>query len=106
MLPPLSRLADRGVLWFTTAGVHTTLAVTTIGSWVVGQRVNLERALRLADRLGGHFVQGHVDGVARVARADTESDAEFGEVVIFEGEATPPPAPPIDPPTDPTTAPA
>jgi len=50
--------------------VPETLARTTIGSWRPGSRVNLERALRLSDRLGGHLVQGHVDAVGRViARA-------------------------------------
>lgn len=49
-----------------------TLRRTTLGSWQVGTRVNLERALRAGDRLGGHWVQGHVDGVGEVreARAD------------------------------------
>ena len=43
-----------------------TLRRSTLGSWAVGTRVNLERALRMGDRLGGHWVQGHVDGVATV----------------------------------------
>ncbi len=43
-----------------------TLRRTTLGTWAVGTRVNLERALRLADRLGGHLVLGHVDATARV----------------------------------------
>ncbi len=43
-----------------------TFARTTFGSLEAGARVNLERALRVGDRLGGHFVQGHVDGVGRV----------------------------------------
>ncbi len=46
-----------------------TLRRTTLGSWTPGTRVNLERALRLGDRLGGHWVQGHVDGVATVLEA-------------------------------------
>jgi len=46
--------------------VPETLARTTLGSWRPGTTVNLERALRLADRLGGHLVLGHVDGVATV----------------------------------------
>jgi riboflavin synthase len=50
--------------------VPETLARTTLGSWRPGTRVNLERALRLSDRLGGHLVQGHVDAVGKVlARA-------------------------------------
>jgi riboflavin synthase len=46
--------------------VPETLARTTLGSWRTGTRVNLERALRLSDRLGGHLVQGHVDAVGQV----------------------------------------
>lgn len=49
-----------------------TLACTT--GFAVGDRVNLEKALRLADRLGGHLVTGHVDGVGRVARFDAVGD--------------------------------
>lgn len=43
-----------------------TLRRTNLGELVDGDRVNLERALRLSDRLGGHFVQGHIDGVGRI----------------------------------------
>jgi riboflavin synthase len=43
-----------------------TLSRTTLGRWSTGTRVNLEKALRVGDRLGGHWVQGHVDGVADV----------------------------------------
>lgn len=64
-----------GPEWFTAAAVVTTLERTTIGTWTPGTRVNLERALRLGDRLGGHLVQGHVDGVARVDRVERRGDA-------------------------------
>jgi riboflavin synthase len=47
-----------------------TLARTTLGELAVGAGVNLEKALRLADRLGGHLVSGHVDAVGRVVRVD------------------------------------
>jgi riboflavin synthase len=50
-----------------------TLSKTTISSWASGKIVNFERALRVGDSLGGHFVQGHVDGVARVQRISTEA---------------------------------
>ena len=63
----------------------TTLGVTTIGDWRVGQRVNLERALRPTDRLGGHFVQGHVDGVARVTQTDVEGDALLVDLALPPG---------------------
>lgn len=78
---------EHGPHWFTTAAVETTLAVTAIGDWRVGQRVNLERALRPTDRLGGHFVQGHVDGAARVIRAETEGDALIIELALPAGLA-------------------
>jgi riboflavin synthase len=52
------------------AGAET-LARTTVGQWQVGSRVNLERSLRLGDRLGGHWVTGHIDATARlVSRVD------------------------------------
>ena len=51
---------------FTVAAVSTTLDRTTMASWRAGTRVNLERAMRLSDRLGGHLVQGHVDAVGTV----------------------------------------
>jgi riboflavin synthase len=50
-----------------------TLQVTTLGRWRAGQRVNLEKALRAGEPLGGHYVTGHVDGVATVV--GTASDA-------------------------------
>ena len=59
---------------FTTQAVEETLRRTTLGQKQVGDRVNLERALRANARLGGHIVQGHVDGVATV-----ESVREEGE---------------------------
>jgi riboflavin synthase len=55
-----------------------TLALTTIGNWRVGQRVNLEPALRAGDALGGHLLSGHVDGVAEVrARFDEARSQRF-----------------------------
>ncbi len=59
--------------------VPETLEKTTLGALAAGRRVNVERSLRLGDRLGGHIVQGHVDGVGRVARRAPE-----GEQVTFE----------------------
>jgi riboflavin synthase len=51
-----------------------TLSRTNLGDARPGDRVNLERSLRLSDRLGGHLVQGHVDGVGQVAKRQTEGD--------------------------------
>lgn len=61
--------------WFDVAAVATTLGRTTIGDWQVGRRVNLERAMRLGDRLGGHLVQGHVDDVGVVEDVSRPHDA-------------------------------
>ena len=61
--------------WFTTAAVTTTLERTTIGDWKEGTSVNLERAMRASDRLGGHIVQGHVDFVGRVTAVSRAGDA-------------------------------
>jgi riboflavin synthase len=76
---------EHGAGFFICAAIVTTLAVTTIGEWRVGQRVNLERALRPADRLGGHFVQGHVDGVARVVDIEDERDVLLIDLALPSG---------------------
>jgi riboflavin synthase len=61
----------------TDVGVET-LAVTTLGEWREGERVNLERSLRVGDELGGHMVSGHVDGVAEILfRRDFDGMAHF-----------------------------
>jgi riboflavin synthase len=67
---------------FSTAAMVTTLNVTTVGDWRPGQRVNLERALRASDRLGGHIVQGHVDAVANVLRAEMVEDAYVVDLAV------------------------
>ena len=65
---------------FTADVSNETLARTTLGAWQVGRPVNLERALRAGDELGGHIVAGHVDGVARIA--DVRPDGESRRIVI------------------------
>ena len=60
---------------FTVHVVGTSLDRTNFGGYVEGRRTNLERALRLGDRLGGHMVQGHVDGVGNVVRTAQRDDA-------------------------------
>jgi len=62
--------------------VGSTLQKTTIGSLTTGETVNLERAMRLSDRLGGHIVQGHVHGIGRIVRLDRISENYFLEINI------------------------
>mgnify|MGYP002778771515 CR=1 FL=1 len=74
--------AADGGSWFTVAAVVTTLERTALGEWQAGRQVNLERALRLGDRLGGHLVQGHVDGVGTVVAVAEREDAWLIDVAI------------------------
>ena len=60
---------------FGVQAMQETLARSTIGGLGKGDRVNLELAARLQDRIGGHLVQGHVDAIARVVRIESETDA-------------------------------
>jgi len=73
---------EHGAGWFTAAAVVTTLERTTFAAWNVGDRVNLERALRAGDRLGGDLVQGHVDGVGIVVGTRTVDDAFLVDVEL------------------------
>jgi riboflavin synthase len=59
---------------YTVDAVEETLRMTCLGSLQVGDRVNLERSVRLADRLGGHLVQGHVDGVGMLVSRTPAAD--------------------------------
>ena len=76
---------ESGPGWFDVAAVVTTLGRTTIGDWRTGRRVNLERAMRLGDRLGGHMVQGHVDDVGLVVNVSRREDALLVDVRIPDG---------------------
>ena len=52
--------------WFDVDAAAETLACTSVGTWQVGTRINLERSLKIGDELGGHIVTGHVDGTAEI----------------------------------------
>jgi riboflavin synthase len=67
---------------FTVHVIETTEGRTLLGEYASGRRVNLERAVRAADRLGGHIVQGHVDGVAVVARSEPHGDAWLCDLTV------------------------
>ena len=71
--------------WFIVSAVVTTTERTTIGDWRVHDRLNLERAMRLGDRLGGHLVLGHVDGVGMVQRTERFGDAWLMDITLPTG---------------------
>ncbi len=64
-----------GADWYEVDISGETLSKTNLGQWVPGRRVNLERALRVGDELGGHIVSGHVDGVAELVALAREGDS-------------------------------
>jgi riboflavin synthase len=61
--------------WYEVQISAETLSKTNLGAWAPGQRVNLERALKVGDELGGHIVSGHVDGMAEVVAMKPEGDS-------------------------------
>ncbi|GAC1555966.1 MAG: riboflavin synthase [Beijerinckiaceae bacterium] len=74
-----------------------TLARTTAGAWAIGTRINLERALKIGDKLGGHIVTGHIDGVATIvarrafdgmAHFDIEAPHDIAHFIAAKGSVT------------------
>ncbi|WP_336065379.1 riboflavin synthase [Nitratireductor rhodophyticola] len=78
------RLPEAGAnaRWFEVEAWEEALRLTTVSDWQQGQRINLERALKVGDELGGHIVSGHVDGMAEIVERQDE-----GEAVRFVLEA-------------------
>lgn len=66
---------EKGPGWFAVEASAETLSKTTLGTWGEGTRINLERALKLGDELGGHIVSGHVDGVGEIVSMTPEGDS-------------------------------
>ena len=65
-------VVEKGQGWFAVEVSGETLSLTTLDGWTEGRRVNLERAARVGDELGGHIVSGHVDGVGEVLSVASE----------------------------------
>jgi riboflavin synthase len=65
-------VVEKGVGWFAVEVSGETLGLTTLDAWKEGRRINLERAARVGDELGGHIVSGHVDGVGEVLSVESE----------------------------------
>jgi riboflavin synthase len=77
-LTVVGRGEQNGRTWFAADAAAETLKVTTAGRWRPGTKINLERALKHGDELGGHMISGHVDGLAEVlSRADGSDSARF-----------------------------
>lgn len=74
--------AGANTRWFEVEAWEEALRLTTVSDWQQGQRINLERALKVGDELGGHIVSGHVDGMAEIVERRDE-----GEAVRFVLEA-------------------
>ena len=70
-------VVNTGDHWFEVAASAETMGVTTLGGWQVGASLNLERALRLGDELGGHVVTGHVDGLAQIRSITPNGDSHI-----------------------------
>ncbi len=78
-------VVDKGPGWFAVDISGETQTKTAGGMWAAGRRLNLERALKVGDELGGHIVTGHVDAVARVAELRAEGDSTR---ISFEAPAS------------------
>lgn len=88
---------ETGPGWFAVEASQETLSCTTLGTWRPGTRINLERALKAGDELGGHVVSGHVDGLAWVTDIQTEGGSrrvtfdlarELGRLIAGKGSVT------------------
>jgi riboflavin synthase len=87
-------VVEKGGDWFAVEVSGETLSKTTLGAWVPGTRINLERALKVGDELGGHIVSGHVDGVGALVamaeaggsvRMDFEAPADLAKFIAAKG---------------------
>lgn len=75
-------VTEKGPGWFAVTASAETLACTNLADWGPGTRVNLERAMKVGDELGGHIVSGHVDGVGQVESVRGEGDSIRVEISV------------------------
>ena len=68
-------VVDKGVDWFAVDVSGESVSRTAQGAWTVGRKLNLERALKIGDELGGHIVTGHVDGIGEVLDISPDGDS-------------------------------
>jgi riboflavin synthase len=88
---------EQGKTWFEVDAAAETLAMTTAKHWVAGTKLNLERALKIGDELGGHIVAGHADGIASItvredlpdmARFELRTARELARFIAAKGSVT------------------
>ena len=88
---------ERGTTWFEVDAAAETLAMTTARAWSTGTKLNLERALKIGDELGGHLVAAHADGIATIrsrenlpdmARFELEAPRELARFIAPKGSIT------------------
>ncbi len=76
---------SEGKDWFSVQVSEESLVVTTLKDWRIGTPINLERALKVGDELGGHFVTGHVDAVAKILNYERVKESMVLEISIPDG---------------------
>ena len=90
-------VVDKGADWFAVDVSHESVSRTASALWVEGARLNLERALRMGDELGGHIVTGHVDGVGEIVSATPDGGSlrltiraarDLGRFIAAKGSVT------------------
>ena len=75
-------IVEKGEGWFAVEISGETISLTTLGAWKEGDAINLERAARVGDELGGHIVSGHVDGVGEVVSIESEGGSHRVKVRV------------------------
>jgi riboflavin synthase len=75
-------IVEKGDGWFAVEISGETLSLTTLGAWKEGDPINLERAARVGDELGGHIVSGHVDGIGEVVSVESEGGSHRVKVRV------------------------
>jgi riboflavin synthase len=75
-------VVDKGADWFAVDASAETVSKTAQGQWTAGRRLNLERALKVGDELGGHIVTGHVDGVGKVVSIAPTGDSHLVSIKL------------------------
>jgi len=77
-------VVEKGTDWFAVEVSGETLSLTTLEGWTEGRRINLERAAKVGDELGGHIVSGHVDGIGEVISVESEGGSHRVRIRVLK----------------------